>query len=88
MMSNAEHAARSAAEDITSNGPAALRDAKAGLDDAVENISEKGRVALRGAREVRDTFDETIRASVRTHPYTTLAIAGLVGFAYAAMRRR
>ncbi len=87
-MSDTEHAARLAADDIARRGSAALRDAKAGLDDAVENISEQGREALRGAREMRDTFDDAIRNSLRTHPYTTLAIAGLIGFAYAAMRRR
>jgi len=86
-MSNTEHAVRSAVDDIATRGSTALRDAKAGLDDAVENVSETGREALRGAREVRDTFDEAIRASVRTHPYTALAIAGLIGFAYAVMRR-
>lgn len=64
-----------------------LRDATAGVNDAVENVSDKGREALRGAREVRDSFDEALRASVRAHPYTTLAIAGLIGFAYAMMRR-
>jgi ElaB/YqjD/DUF883 family membrane-anchored ribosome-binding protein len=87
IMSNAEYA-RTAADDIARRGAAAVRDAKAGLDDAVESVSEKGRDALRGAREMRDTFDDAIRNSVRTHPYTTLAIAGLIGFAYAAMRRR
>jgi ElaB/YqjD/DUF883 family membrane-anchored ribosome-binding protein len=87
-MSNTEHAVRSAADDIARSGSAALRDAKAGLDDAVENVSEQGREALRGAREMRDSFDDAIRNSVRTHPYTTLAIAGLIGFAYAAIRRR
>jgi ElaB/YqjD/DUF883 family membrane-anchored ribosome-binding protein len=87
-MSNAERATRSAADDIATRGSAAVRDAKAGLDDAVENISEKGQEALRGVRDVRDTVDDAIRNSVRTRPYTTLAIAGLIGFAYAAMRRR
>jgi len=87
-MTNAERAAGSAADDIATRGSAALRDAKAGFDDAVENVSGKGREALRGAREVRDTFDDAIRNSVRTHPYTALAIAGLIGFAYAAIRRR
>lgn len=84
-MSNTE---RSAADDIAASGPAALRDAKAGLDDMVENVSEKGRQALRGVRDVRDTFAEAILNSVRAHPCTTLAIAGLIGFAYGAMRRR
>ena len=88
MMSNAEHAMRSAADDMATRDTAAQRDAKAGLADAVENVSEKGREGLRGARDLRNTFDEAIRTSVRTHPYTTLAIAGLIGFAYAAMRRR
>ena len=86
-MSNAEQAIRSTADEIAARGSTALRDAKAGLDDAVENVSEKGREALRGAREVRNTIDEAIRGSVRTHPYATLAIAGLIGFAYAVMRR-
>ncbi|HWP15782.1 MAG TPA: hypothetical protein VNM46_09165 [Xanthobacteraceae bacterium] len=85
-MSNAEYT-RAAADDIARRGAAAVRDTKAGLGDAVENVSDKGREALQGAREVRDTFDEAIRASVRTHPYTTLAIAGVIGFAYAVMRR-
>ena len=87
-MSNPERAARSAADDIATRGSAALRDVKAGLDDAVENVSEKGQEALRGAREVRDRLDDAIRNSLRTHPYTTLAIAGLIGFAYAVIRRR
>ena len=87
-MSNAERTARSATDDIATRGSAALRDAKAGLDGAVENVSEKSQEALRGARALRDTLDDAIRTSVRTHPYTTLAIAGLIGFAYAAMRRR
>ena len=86
-MSNTEYA-RTAADDIARRGAAAVRDAKSGLDDAMENVSEKGRDAVRGAREMRDTFDDAIRNSVRTHPYTMLAIAGLIGFAYAAMRRR
>jgi ElaB/YqjD/DUF883 family membrane-anchored ribosome-binding protein len=88
VMSNTEHALRSAADDIARRGAAAVRDTKAGLDDAVETASETGRQALRGAREVRDTFDDAIRNSVRAHPYTALTIAGLIGFAYAVVRRR
>ena len=86
-MSNTERTARSAADDIAASGSAALRDAKAGLDDMVESVSDQGRQALRGARDVRDTFADAILNSVRTHPYTTLAVAGLIGFAYGAMRR-
>jgi len=88
IMSNIERAARSTADDIAASGSAALRDAKAGRDDAMERVSEKGREALRGARDVRDTFDDAILNSVRMHPCTALAIVGLIGFAFAAMRRR
>ncbi len=66
-MSNAEHAVRSAADDIARGGSAALRDAKAGLDDAVENVSEKGREALRGhARCATPLMRRSARRCVRT----------------------
>jgi len=87
-MSNTERAAHSTVDDIATRGSAALHDAKAGLDEALENVSERGRDALRGAREMRDTLDDAVRASVKAHPYTALAIAGLIGFTYAAIRRR
>ena len=85
----------SAIDDITAFGAAAARDArtaardaKAGIDDVVADVSEKGREAMQGAREVRDTVSDAILDSIRTRPYTTLAIAGLIGFLYGAMRRR
>jgi len=80
------NAARSQADDIAS-GPAALGGAQPALDNAVKRVTEEGREARRAARDVRDTFDEANRTSVRRHPYTALAIAGLLGFAYAVMRR-
>lgn len=79
---------KSAVEDITSRGAAAIRGAKTGFDDAVSDATEKGREALDSARDVRDTFADAILSSIKTHPYTTLAMAGLIGFAYGAMRRR
>jgi ElaB/YqjD/DUF883 family membrane-anchored ribosome-binding protein len=91
-MSTTEHAgaraAPSATDDLTARGTAALRDAKAGFDSVVDDVSEKGRDALRTARDVRATLADAILDAVRTRPYTTLAIAGLIGFAYGAMRRR
>ncbi len=94
-MSNAERANPrtttdyvAAIDDITAKGVAAIRGAKSGFDDVVDEASEKGREALRGARDVRDTFADAILDSIRTRPYTTLAIAGLIGFAYGALRRR
>ena len=78
----------SAIDDITAKGAAALRDTKAGIDDVVAGVSAKGQEALNSAREVRDTVADVVLDSIRTRPYTTLAIAGLVGFLYGAMRRR
>ena len=85
----------SAIDDITAFGAAAARDAKtaardakAGIDDVVADVSEKGREAMQGAREVRDTVSDAILDSIKTRPYTTLAIAGFIGFLYGAMRRR
>jgi ElaB/YqjD/DUF883 family membrane-anchored ribosome-binding protein len=81
-------AAPSATDDLAARGTAALRDAKTGFDNVVDDVGEKGREALRAAREVRDDFADAILDAVRTRPYTALAIAGLIGFAYGAMRRR
>jgi ElaB/YqjD/DUF883 family membrane-anchored ribosome-binding protein len=78
----------SALDDITAKGAAAFRDTKASFNEAVSDVTEKGQEALRGAREVRDSFADAILESIRTRPYTTLAIAGAIGFLYGAMRRR
>ena len=79
---------RSATDDLTARGTAALRHAKAGFDSAVDDVSQKGREAMRSAREVRDTFADALLDAVQKRPYTTLALAALAGFAYGAMRRR
>jgi ElaB/YqjD/DUF883 family membrane-anchored ribosome-binding protein len=77
-----------ALDDITAKGTAAFRDAKASVDRAVSDATEKGQEALQGARDVRDSLAEALLDSVRRRPYTTLAIAGAIGFLYGAMRRR
>ena len=78
----------SAIDDITARGAAALRDTKAGLDDIVSDVGETGREALQGARDMRDSLADALLNAIKTRPYTTLAVAGLVGFAYGALRRR
>jgi hypothetical protein len=65
-----------------------IQEAAAVLDDAVDDISRKGRVPAQGARDLLTVLDETVRKAARTRPYTTLAIAGLTGFLYAAARRQ
>ena len=78
----------SAIDDVTARGAAALRDTKAGIDDIVSDVSATGREALQGARDVGDTLADALLNAIKVRPYTTLAIAGLVGFAYGALRRR
>ena len=76
-----------AINDIAEEGIAAIRGAKAGIDEAAAGMAENGREALQGARDVRDSLADAVRNSIKTRPYTTLAIAGLIGFAYGAFRR-
>ena len=74
--------------DIVDQGVAAIRGARAGVEEAAAGLGEKGREALQGARDVRDGVADVVLNAIKTRPYTTLAIAGLIGFAYGAFRRR
>jgi hypothetical protein len=78
----------SAIDDVTARGAAALRDTKAGIDDIASDVGATGREALQGARDVGDTLADALLTAIKVRPYTMLAIAGLVGFAYGALRRR
>jgi ElaB/YqjD/DUF883 family membrane-anchored ribosome-binding protein len=78
----------SAVDEITAKGAAALRETRATFDEVVSDVTEKGQQALKGAREVRDTVADALLNSIKVRPYTTLAIAGFIGFLYGAMRRR
>jgi ElaB/YqjD/DUF883 family membrane-anchored ribosome-binding protein len=78
----------SAIDDIAERGAAALREAKAGVDEAVADVRQKESEALDGARDLRDAVADKILDSIRRRPYTTLVLAGLAGFLYGAMRRR
>ena len=77
-----------ALDEIAERGAAAIKNTKARFDGAVSGAAEKGEEALKSAREVRDGVADAILESVRTRPYTTLAIAGFIGFLYGALRRR
>lgn len=77
-----------ALDEIAERGAAAIKNTKARVEGVMSDVADKGEEALNSAREVRDTVADTILRSVRTRPYTTLAIAGFIGFLYGAMRRR
>jgi ElaB/YqjD/DUF883 family membrane-anchored ribosome-binding protein len=85
-MSNTQ--SRAASPDIAAMGSTAIRNARAGVDEAVSNAAAMGREAAQSARDVRDTLADALLKSIRTRPYTTIAAAGIVGFLYGAMRRR
>jgi ElaB/YqjD/DUF883 family membrane-anchored ribosome-binding protein len=77
-----------ALDDIAERGAAAIRSTKSRIDETMTKAADKGQEALDGARDVRDTMADAILRSVRTRPYTTLAIAGFIGFLCGALRRR
>jgi len=93
-MSTTQRASRStpdyqaAVNDIIDRGVAEIRGAKSSIEDKVSDAREMGNEAMRGARDLRDTLADQVLQSIKTRPYTTLAIAGLIGFAYGALRRR
>ena len=66
---------------------AAVRDAKANFDERVDDLSQKGRQAVQGAKDMWGALGDALQNSIRTRPYTTLAIAGFIGFIYGATRR-
>lgn len=77
-----------ALDDIAERGAAAIKNTKARVDRTVSEVADKGEEALQSARDVRDTIGDAILKSVRERPYTTLAIAGFIGFLCGAVRRR
>ena len=77
-----------ALDDITARGVAAIRDTKAGLHDTVTHVADSGRAVPDSAREVHAGIEGAILNSIKVRPYTTLAVAGAIGFIYGAMRRR
>jgi ElaB/YqjD/DUF883 family membrane-anchored ribosome-binding protein len=93
MASTAQHAKsttdyEAALDEIAERGAAAFKNTKARVEGVMSDVADKGEEAMNSAREVRDTVADTILRSVRERPYTTLAIAGFIGFLYGAMRRR
>ena len=77
-----------ALDDIAERGAAAIKNTRARAERVMSDVADKGEEALQSARDVRDTIGDTILKSVRERPYTTLAIAGFIGFLCGAMRRR
>jgi len=58
------------------------------MEDAVSEAEDKGREAVDAVREVSDNFVEAIDESIKTRPYTTLAIVAGLAFLFGATWRR
>ncbi len=76
-----------ALDDITQHGISALRSAEKKVDGAISNTAEVARGAVDSVERVQNSVRGAILHSIKIRPYTTLAIAGLIGFAYGALRR-
>jgi ElaB/YqjD/DUF883 family membrane-anchored ribosome-binding protein len=76
------------AEMVANRGQAAWRRAKSTVDDALSDAQDKGRDAASAVREVSDNFVDAIDESIRTRPYTTLALVAGVAFLFGATWRR
>jgi hypothetical protein len=78
-----------ALDDITRRGVAAIRHTHHSQKTAQRMISRyrpRERRPLQHAEQSQGVNDAIVQ-SIRARPYTTLAIAGLLGFACAALRR-
>jgi ElaB/YqjD/DUF883 family membrane-anchored ribosome-binding protein len=73
---------------VSSKGNAAWRRAKTSVDGVVSDAQAKGQEAVGAMREVSDNFVDAIDESIKTRPYTTLAIAAGLAFLLGATWRR
>jgi ElaB/YqjD/DUF883 family membrane-anchored ribosome-binding protein len=73
---------------LGTKGSAAWQKARSSVDDMVAGAQDTGREAVDAMREVSDNFVEAIDESIKTRPYTTLAIVAALGFLFGATWRR
>ena len=75
-------------EIFTSKGNAAWTRARSNVEGVVSDVSAKGQDAVDAVQEVSDRVVDAIDESLRTRPYTTLAMALGIGFVLGALWRR
>ena len=75
-------------EILGTKGNAAWQKARSSVDDMVAGAQDTGREAVDAVREVSDNFVEAIDESIKTRPYTTLALVAGLGFLFGATWRR
>jgi ElaB/YqjD/DUF883 family membrane-anchored ribosome-binding protein len=73
---------------LGNKGSAAWQQARSSVDDIMAGAQDTGREAVDAMREVSDNFVDAIDESIKTRPYTTLAIVAGLGFLFGATWRR
>jgi ElaB/YqjD/DUF883 family membrane-anchored ribosome-binding protein len=76
------------AETLSLRGNAAWQRAKSNVDDVLSDAHGKGRDAAGAVREVSDHFVGALDQSIKTRPYTTLAIVAGAAFLFGVAWRR
>jgi ElaB/YqjD/DUF883 family membrane-anchored ribosome-binding protein len=80
--------AEQVSEILGNKSSAAWQKARSSVDDMVAGAQDSGREAVDAVREVSDNFVEAVDESIKTRPYTTLAIVAALGFLFGATWRR
>src|SRR5262245_16438065 len=75
-------------EIFAARGNAAWARARANVEGVVSDVSAKGQDAVDAVQEASERVVDAIDDSLRTLPYTTLAIALGIGFLFGAMWRK
>jgi ElaB/YqjD/DUF883 family membrane-anchored ribosome-binding protein len=76
------------ADIFASRGGAAWSRARTNVEGVMSDVSAKGQEAVEAVREVGDNVVDAIDESLKTRPYTTLALAVGIGFLFGATWRR
>jgi ElaB/YqjD/DUF883 family membrane-anchored ribosome-binding protein len=76
------------ADIVSARGNAAWKQAKSTVDDALSEAQAKGQDAASAVREVSDHFVSAIDESIKTRPYTTMALVAGIAFLFGATWRR
>jgi ElaB/YqjD/DUF883 family membrane-anchored ribosome-binding protein len=73
---------------LNNKGNAAWQRAMSSVDGVVADAQGKGQEAVDAVREVTDHFADAVDESLKTRPYTTLALVAALGFIFGAIWRR
>jgi ElaB/YqjD/DUF883 family membrane-anchored ribosome-binding protein len=80
--------AQQIADIFAAKGGKAWDRARSGVDEALADVEDRGQDAIDAVREVGDNMAAAIDESLKSRPYTTLALAVGLGFLFGATWRR